>query len=107
MGCNKEGQFLCSTCLDSLPRLVAPYCLRCAQPIAHGDTCPRCLELGTTTFADTLDELRKEISDAVTLQLDEIERLGFIEEFLRDHSVQPVLLVPSATGNAKFELAGV
>ena len=44
VGCNKEGRLLCSTCLDSLPRLVAPYCLRCAQPIAHGETCPRCLE---------------------------------------------------------------
>lgn len=44
VGCDKEGRFVCSTCLESLPRLVAPYCLRCAQPIAHGDTCPRCLE---------------------------------------------------------------
>ncbi|MDA0987970.1 MAG: ComF family protein [Chloroflexi bacterium] len=44
VGCNSEGRFLCSTCLDSLPRLVAPYCLRCAQPIARGNTCARCLE---------------------------------------------------------------
>lgn len=43
VGCNKEGHLLCSACLDSLPRLVTPYCLRCAQPIAHGETCPRCL----------------------------------------------------------------
>ena len=33
-----------------------------------------CLELGTSAFADTLEELRKEIVDAVTLQLGEMER---------------------------------
>ena len=43
VNCNKAGRFLCSTCLDSLPRLVAPYCLLCAQPIARGETYSRCL----------------------------------------------------------------
>lgn len=43
VGCDKEGQFLCSPCRASLPLLLPPYCLRCAQPILYGDTCQRCL----------------------------------------------------------------
>ena len=66
-----------------------------------------CLEIGTSAFADTLEELRKEIGNAVTLQLDEIERLGFLDEFLQDHNVRPIILAPPTKGGAKFELAGV
>lgn len=47
-----------------------------------------CLELGTSTYASTLEDVRKELSEAVTLQLREMESLGFIEEFLRDHHVR-------------------
>ena len=35
-----------------------------------------CLEFGTSTFGDTLDEVRKELQEAVQLQLNEAERLG-------------------------------
>ncbi len=65
------------------------------------------LKLGTSAFADTLEELRKEIGDAVTLQLGEMERLGFFEDFLRDHNLRPVNLAPPATGEAQFELVGI
>ena len=44
VGCNKEGQFLCSTCLHALPRLVAPYCRICAEPVVRGDLCRGCRE---------------------------------------------------------------
>ena len=66
-----------------------------------------CLEIGTTAFADTLEELRKELYDSVTLQLSEVEKLGFMEEYLRDRNVRPVYLGPPAKGEANFELAGV
>ena len=48
-----------------------------------------CLELGTSTFADTLDQVREELSDAVSLQLGETQRLGFLDEYLEDHAVIP------------------
>ena len=44
VSCNREGHFLCDSCLDSLPHLLLPYCTRCAQPIDYGDTCKRCSE---------------------------------------------------------------
>ncbi|MBF8266992.1 MAG: comFC [Dehalococcoidia bacterium] len=43
VGCDKDGQLLCSPCRASLSHLPPPYCLRCAQPISYGDTCQRCM----------------------------------------------------------------
>ena len=43
VGCEREGRFLCAVCLDTLPHLVPPFCLRCSQPLARGDACRRCL----------------------------------------------------------------
>ena len=49
-----------------------------------------CLELGTSTFGDTLDEAKKELQEAVTLQLDEMERLGFIADYLEENRVSVI-----------------
>ena len=46
-----------------------------------------CLESGTSTFAKTLSQVRKELSEAVSLQFNEVERLGFIKEYLTEHSI--------------------
>ena len=46
-----------------------------------------CLELGTSTFADSVEELHGEIADAVLLQLNEVEELGFMKDYLREHGV--------------------
>ena len=43
-GCEEEGSFLCARCEETLPRLTAPYCRLCAQPLASGDVCSRCRE---------------------------------------------------------------
>ena len=44
VGCDREGRLLCAPCLEGLPHLVPPFCLRCSQPIAHGDVCRRCVD---------------------------------------------------------------
>ena len=46
------------------------------------------IELGVSTYANTLDELRNELSEAMVLQLNEIERLGYVDEYLREHGVK-------------------
>ena len=51
-----------------------------------------CFELGTSTYADTLDEMRKELGEAILLQLNEVERLGFMETYLREHGVVEIPL---------------
>ena len=47
-----------------------------------------CLELGTATEALSLDDVRREISEAIVLQLNEVDQLGFIEEFLSQHGTR-------------------
>ncbi len=60
------------------------------------------LELGTSTFADTLDALMNELDEAVVLQLNEVERLGFIEEYLKEHGVRRAFL-PSEQENKESD----
>ena len=47
----------------------------------------QCLELGTPAEAATLKELRTGLAQAVGLQLQQMEELGYIGEFLNDHGV--------------------
>ena len=54
-----------------------------------------CLELGTSTFGDTLDEVRKELQEAIALQLNEVERLGFTTDYLEENRV-PIIQLPDA-----------
>lgn len=46
-----------------------------------------CSELGTSAYGHTLSEAERELGEAIELQLNEIERLGFLEEYLRHHNV--------------------
>jgi len=51
-----------------------------------------CLELGTSTYAEALEELQEELASAILLQLNEVERLGFMKEYLREHGVTEIPL---------------
>ena len=52
-----------------------------------------CLELGTAAYGMTLDEARNQIGEAIQLQLNQLEEMGFVDEFLRDHRVHPRQIV--------------
>jgi len=43
VGCGKEGDFICSACRRSLPRLMPPLCPRCGRPQSSGILCPSCV----------------------------------------------------------------
>lgn len=43
VGCGREGDFICSSCLKSLPRVVPPICPKCGMPQSHTNLCPTCL----------------------------------------------------------------
>ena len=53
-----------------------------------------CIELGTATYASTLDQAQQELGEAVLLQLDEIEQMGFTEEYLKERGVALVPIEP-------------
>jgi len=43
IGCGKEGDFICLSCLSLLPRVMPPLCPRCGKPQPSGILCPSCV----------------------------------------------------------------
>ena len=58
-----------------------------------------CIELGTCAYADTIEELRGEIADAIGLQLNEAMRLGFIDEYIQERNVRTLPLIQLENGS--------
>ena len=70
-----------------------------------------CLELGTAAYASSISELREELADAILLQLNEVERLGFIDEYLQERQVKVMVwskALPSGASEASdpWDLVG-
>ena len=67
-----------------------------------------CFELGTSTYADTLEDLRSELNEAILLQLNEVERLGFTEGYLKENAVIELHLPLKThdTGTERWGLVG-
>jgi ComF family protein len=42
IGCRKEGDFICPSCLKSLPRIKPPLCPRCGRPQSRATLCSSC-----------------------------------------------------------------
>ena len=53
-----------------------------------------CKELDTAAHADTLDEADEQLRDAVSLQLNEMEKIADVREYLVQNHVE-LLLVPA------------
>ncbi len=47
-----------------------------------------CLELGTPAYSNTLEQAKKEVLEAVTLHLNQVEEMHIAEEFLKEHGVR-------------------
>jgi len=43
VGCGKEGDFICPSCLKSLPRVTPPLCPKCGLPQSSDTLCASCL----------------------------------------------------------------
>lgn len=57
-----------------------------------------CLELGTPAQSDTLEQVGVELREAVELQLNEVDRLCDIHDYLKDYGVRivPIEVATSA-----------
>jgi ComF family protein len=42
IGCGREGDFICPSCLKSLPRIKPPLCPRCGRHQSRAKLCPSC-----------------------------------------------------------------
>ncbi len=69
IGCGKEGDFLCGSCIQTIPKLEPPYCEGCGIPLTE-NRCPKC--------------------SSWPLQIDGIRSLFLHEELARDvaHSLK-------------------
>jgi len=43
LGCGKEGDFICPSCRNTMPRVMPPLCPRCGRPQASSILCSRCV----------------------------------------------------------------
>jgi ComF family protein len=43
LGCGREGELICSSCRDRLPRITSPICPRCGIPQPSETLCPSCV----------------------------------------------------------------
>ncbi|MBL7062257.1 MAG: ComF family protein [Dehalococcoidia bacterium] len=43
VGCGREGDFICQSCRQSLPRIMPPLCPKCGRPQASAILCPSCV----------------------------------------------------------------
>lgn len=48
----------------------------------------RCKELGTSTFADTLEEVTEELRELIALHLNGLEQAGEIGRFFSEHGIK-------------------
>ena len=60
-----------------------------------GDWVGVCLELGTAAEAGDLGQAMEQLRESVELQLNEMERLCHVEDYLADNHVQVVPIVPA------------
>ena len=45
IGCGREGEVLCLTCREKMPRLLPPFCSHCGLPQTGGKPCRDCAGL--------------------------------------------------------------
>lgn len=43
VGCGKEGELICQSCRQSLPRVMPPLCPKCGRPQSSGKLCSNCV----------------------------------------------------------------
>ena len=77
---------------DYIINLTLNYCQDSGQWVGV------CDELGTSAFADDLEQTQVELREAVELQLNGVERLADVRDYLADNQVviQPVKLSQQA-----------
>ncbi len=64
-----------------------------------------CQELNTSAYAETLPETKHQLKEAILLQLNEVERLGYIADYLSDNHISTMHLDGGTKEASGFALA--
>jgi ComF family protein len=101
VGCSKEGNFVCSSCCQSLPRIMPPLCPRCGRPQASGILCSTCVSWlaaidGIRSPFQFDGVMRKAIHQLKYRNLRAIAEplAGLLSDWLTAHYVPAEVLVP-------------
>ena len=65
-----------------------------------------CLELGTTAVAGTIEEVRQRLNEAISLQINEMDRVGCARDILADRGVHPLPIAESLLTATNYITAG-
>ena len=87
-------------------KLISMVLLTADYRQEEGNWLAECLELGVATYGTTLDEAKEDLSEAIDLQLTEVDQLGFLEEYLKEHGVT-IHPVPTQSGERKTSWSNV
>ncbi len=101
MALTGQAIFASETGTDGAQRVVPiAYVLE-----AEGDTwVATCVELGASSFGDTIDEALDGMFEAVGLLLDEAEAQGYLEAYLRERNLRPQSLKERATDGTRWRV---
>ena len=86
--------------------ITAIFVLTVSFRTQDGEWMGECLELGTTAVADTLEEVRQRLNEAISLQINEMDRVGCAREILADRGVHPLPIAESLLTATNYVTAG-
>jgi len=89
IGCGKEGEFLCSSCRQQLPRITPPVCPRCGRPQSSGILCPNCV-----TWQAEIDGIRSHELKYRNLRALAVTLARLLHDYLVASPVPGEVLVP-------------
>jgi len=101
LGCGREGDLICLSCRQSLPRVKFPLCQRCGATVSEGNLCHSCLN-----YPLTIDGIRSvflfqgTVRQAILqLKYRHLRALAFplsqlLAEFLSSYPLKGEVLIP-------------
>jgi ComF family protein len=101
LGCGREGDLICPSCRQSLPRVKLPLCRRCGDTVSEGTLCRSCLANPLTidgirsvflfqgTVRQAILQLKYKHLKAVSTPLAQL-----LADFLDSHPLKGEVIVP-------------
>jgi len=101
LGCGREGDLICPSCRQSLPRMRLPLCQRCGATVSEGNLCHSCINHPLTidgirsiflfqgTVRQAILQLKYKHLKALAVPLGQL-----LAEYLGSHPLKGEVLIP-------------
>ena len=86
--------------------ITAIFVLTVSFRTQDGEWMGECLELGTTAVACTLEEARQRLNETISLQINEMDRVGRARDILANRGVHPLPIAESLLTASNYITAG-